>query len=223
MHESTPELGEVRELLRRVTVPSGARERVLLGLRAGTHERRKWIVRLGVAGAGMLVGAAAAALGLGLVARPGEPTPTTRPAPAAAETHSGRALPELVPPTPPVVSADDREPERSHAPVTCPAVSSRSSEGAEPSELSQQVRAYQAAVELIPTNPAQALAALRAFRSRWPGSALGQEADLRIVQTLLALGQAEDARQAARTFVARYPESPRAADMRVVAGMAPQQ
>ena len=88
-----------------------------------------------------------------------------------------------------------------------PAISSRSSEGAAPSELSQQVRAYQAAVELIAANPARALAALRAFRARWPGSALGQEADLRIVQTLLALGQAEDARQAARTFVARTPRA----------------
>ena len=223
MHESIPELSEARELLRRVTVPSGARERVLLGLRSRAHVRRKWTVRLGVAGAGMLVGAAAAALGLGLAARPGEPTPTIRPAPAAAEIPSGRARPELVAPAPPVASADDREPERSHAPVISQAVSSRPSEGAEPSELSRQVRAYQAAVELIPTNPAQALAALRAFRSRWPGSALGQEADLRIVQTLLALGQAEDARQAARTFVVRYPESPRAPDMRVVAGMAPQQ
>jgi TolA-binding protein len=224
MHESIPELSEARELLRRVTVPSGARERVLLGLRSRTRERRKWTVRLGVAGAGMLVGAAAAALGFGLAARPGEPSPPTRPAPAAAQAErapSRRALPEVVPPAPPVASAEDREHPR--AIVNPPAASNRSSEGVEPSELSQQVRAYQAAVELIPANPAQALAALRAFRARWPGSALGQEADLRIVQTLMALGQAEDARQAARTFVARYPESPRAPDMRVVAGMTTEQ
>jgi TolA-binding protein len=223
MHESIPELSEVRELLRSVAVPSGARERVLLGLRSRTRARRKWAVRLGLAGAGMLVGAAAAALGFGLTARPGQPSPPTRPTPAAAQAErapSRRALPELVP-APPVASADDRG--HSRAIVNPPAPSHRSSEGNDPSELSQQVRAYQSAVELIAANPAQALAALRAFRSRWPRSALGQEADLRIVQTLLALGQAGDARDAARTFVARYPGSPRAPDMRVVAGMAPGQ
>ena len=113
MHESISELSEARELLRRVTVPSEARARVLLGLRSRARERHKWLVRLGVAGGGMLVGAAATALGLGLATHPGEPSPSTRPVPAAAQAEgapSGRALPELVAPAPLVASAEDREP-----------------------------------------------------------------------------------------------------------------
>ena len=212
MHESIPELSEARELLRGLAVPSGARERVLRGLRSRTLERRKWVVRFGVAGAGMLVGVAAAALGLGLTARPAVPSLPAMP--SAVESVS--AARPVVPPAPPIASVDDREPERPRVPTTAPAPSR--GEGAEPSELSQQVRAYQAAVDLIPTRPAEALAKLRAFRSRWPASALGQEADLRIVQTLLGLGRTDDARLASRAFVVRYPESPRAPDMRAVAG-----
>jgi TolA-binding protein len=210
MDESIPELSEAREVLRRVAVPTGARERVLRGLRSRTLERRKWVVRFGVAGAGMLVGVAAAALGLGLGVRPSVPSLPALPS-AAESAPAARAL---VPPAPPIASVGDRGPQRPRVPTTAPAPSR--GEAAEPSELSQQVRAYQAAVELIPTKPAEALGALRAFRSRWPGSALGQEADLRIVQTLLGLGRTEDARQAARAFVVRYPESPRAPDMRAV-------
>ncbi len=212
MDESIPELSEARELLRRVDVPTGARARVLREVRRQTLGRRKWVVRFGVGGAGMLVGVAATALGLGLFARREAPAEPSLPR-AAMSAPLPRVLP---PPAPPLASVDDRVPERPRLPAIGPGPSKN--DVAEPSELSQQVRAYQAAVDLIPTRPAEALGALRAFRSRWPRSALGQEADLRIVQTLLALGRTEEGRQAARVFVDRYPGSPRAPDMRAVAG-----
>lgn len=86
---------------------------------------------------------------------------------------------------------------------------------APPSQLSQQVAAYKEAMRL--RNQGQRTAALsyfRKMRQRWSDSPLVHEADLRIIETLLQLGRAEEARAEARRFLARYPRSPKAAHVR---------
>ncbi len=87
----------------------------------------------------------------------------------------------------------------------------------EVAELSAQVVAYQEAVGEIPHDPTRALAGLVAFRSRWPQSTLAHEVDLRIVQTLMALGRDRDARAEAQAFLVRHPDSPRRADLERIA------
>lgn len=82
-----------------------------------------------------------------------------------------------------------------------------------PSDLSLQVAAYREAVGLASSSPGEALGQLRAFRARWPGSALGHEVDLRIIQALLTLGRIPEAQGEARSFLRRHPESPRRADL----------
>jgi TolA-binding protein len=221
MNDSIPELREARELLGRLEVPRASRERVLAGLRKRALKRHQWAVRMGLAGAGMLVGVAAAAMGFGLSHGFREPHPSAQPAPVTSENrHEPQSLPDRNREARIPVSASAGDRERRPPAVSVPSNAGRSSAGGEPSELSQQVRAYEAAVALIPTSPTQALAALRSFRARWPRSAIGQEVDLRIVQTLVALGHADEARLAARAFVRRYPQNPRVSDLRTLAGMA---
>jgi outer membrane protein assembly factor BamD (BamD/ComL family) len=54
------------------------------------------------------------------------------------------------------------------------------------------------------------------MRQRWPRGPLAHEVALRIVETLLRIGDREQARRAARRFLADFPESPRAAEIRAL-------
>jgi hypothetical protein len=85
------------------------------------------------------------------------------------------------------------------------------------SELSLQVAEYREAVALQPASPHAALERLYAHRRRWPSSSIAHEVDLRIIQSLLALGQTESARAAARTFLQHYPGSARREEVRRIA------
>ncbi len=87
-----------------------------------------------------------------------------------------------------------------------------------PSELSQQVAEYHAAVDGLRVNPGFALVRLNAFRVHWPKSSIMYEVDLRIVEALVKLGRRGEAADSARAFVHRYPGSPRAAEMHRIAG-----
>jgi hypothetical protein len=79
--------------------------------------------------------------------------------------------------------------------------------------LARQVEAYWAAERMRAADPAGALARFEALRREWPGSPLGHEIDLAIIDLLVRLGDAEAARARAREFVRRYPESPRRKDV----------
>jgi hypothetical protein len=79
--------------------------------------------------------------------------------------------------------------------------------------LARQVEAYWAAERMRADDPAGALARFEALRRDWPGSPLGHEIDLAIIDLLVRLEDAEAARARAREFVRRYPESPRRKDV----------
>ena len=86
-----------------------------------------------------------------------------------------------------------------------------------PSELSRQVAEYHAAVDGLNVNPALAIERLSAYRSHWPKSSLMHEVDLRSIEALVKLGRRNEAANAARSFLQRYPGSPRAPEMRALA------
>jgi outer membrane protein assembly factor BamD (BamD/ComL family) len=73
----------------------------------------------------------------------------------------------------------------------------------------------------VTSSPGLAIVRLRAHRDHFPTSALGQEVSLRLVQAVTALGRDADARREAQTFVTRYPQSARRAEMEAIAGGAP--
>ena len=62
-----------------------------------------------------------------------------------------------------------------------------------------------------------ALATLGRLQSRSRNGALRQEREILTIQALSALGETEDARRRARAFVASYPDSPHAAQMKGIA------
>jgi TolA-binding protein len=99
--------------------------------------------------------------------------------------------------------------------------SPQQAELAQNSELSQQVHDYQDAVSVIHRNPRLALEKLRAYRRKWPRSAIGEEADLREIEALLALGRRGEAAHAARAFVRGYPSSARTPEMQRIADSVP--
>jgi hypothetical protein len=86
------------------------------------------------------------------------------------------------------------------------------------SELSQQVAQYEQATTLTGARPAEALRLLRAFRQRWPSSALSHEVDLRVIQLLVQLGDVPNAKQEARAFLLRHTQSPRRSEVQRLAG-----
>jgi len=88
------------------------------------------------------------------------------------------------------------------------------------SELSQQVRDYRQAVEVMHTNPNLALDKLLTYRDKWRHSAIAQEVDLRVIEALTALGRHHEAAYAARAFVKNYPDSTHSAQMRRIADAA---
>lgn len=97
-------------------------------------------------------------------------------------------------------------------------ISAASSSASPPaSALSLQVAEYMAAVENLDAQPTEALARLRAYRQRWPSSAILHEVDLRIVQVLVRLGRDVEAKAAAQSFLIQYPGSARAAEVRRIA------
>ena len=62
------------------------------------------------------------------------------------------------------------------------------------------------------------MARWKELRVRWGQSALIQEIELNVIETLVRLGRLDQARAEARAFAARYPRSLRAAEMRALGG-----
>jgi hypothetical protein len=114
---------------------------------------------------------------------------------------------ELMAPTPsPVV-----------APAPVPVRRVRTAPPAPPSPLAAEVAAYRHAITLERVDPIAALGSWRAAQRDWPHGALAHEVDLHVIETLVRLGHADEARVEARAFLARHPDSPRSADVRRIA------
>ncbi len=83
-----------------------------------------------------------------------------------------------------------------------------------PSQLAKQVGEFERAMATADTQPGRTLTALRAFRRSWPNSPLAHEADLAIFEVLTRLDHQAAADRAGRSFLRRYPKSPKAAQVR---------
>jgi len=75
----------------------------------------------------------------------------------------------------------------------------------------------QARAQLRGGDARAALSTLGRLQSRSRNGALGQEREILTIQALSALGETEAARRRARAFVASYPDSPHAAQVRGIA------
>lgn len=226
-------VARARELLT-VSAPAGARARVLrqvLAVRPGTARRS--IRRTLILVTALLVSATAAAVaGPALVRWTGWSatvpaprrvvTPPSRVAPArtrgpATKTHEpGPAVVE----TPTASPAPDTSSVSPPRPVPGPGLAARPAPSPSTvpsaSSLAQEVAAYREAAALVTTSPALAIVRLRAHREHFPASALGPEVSLRLVQAFTALGRSADARREAQSFLIRYPQSSKRAEMQAI-------
>jgi hypothetical protein len=234
-----PEVVRACELLREVVARPGAKARIYRRITAAPKSRDLLGLRYSVVTVGLML-SASAALGFGLASRieqpfrspagstakaaptPGPPrqAPRGAKAPASpvadAKTVAGIAPEDMSPPgTAPqpsspalvVISGPPAKAAAAAMPVA-PAM---------PSELSQQVADYREAVAKMGESPTSTLDRLRAFRRKWPQSALLHEVDLRIVQVLVSLGRAPEAEGAAQRFLQTYPNSARVTEVRRIA------
>jgi hypothetical protein len=244
MTEPSLELARARELLA-ATPPPGARARVLaavLDSRRPVAQKPLWRALVFVSA--LLVTTTAAAVGgPALVRWAGRQSRAEfAPSPGAAALHPARPLTRgghaapahaLPTPTPPLSAAPPSAvpplaPSAMLAPTVSPptvrprsSVEPTASSLPSPSALAQEVAAYREAAALVATSPGLAIVRLRAHRERFPGSALGPEVSLRLVQAFTALGRSADARREAQSFLARYPRSPKRAEMLAIVDGAP--
>ena len=234
MNAPPREVVVAREVLRKVSVPLGARERVLRAVLHPPRRQARPQLTLGGALVLLLVASSAAAFGLAAASwlgllRPagnghavtGSLEPKRSPAPAGrrAEAMIREPVTAPVPSTNEPVAASPRiEPERSvvaHA-AGHPLPTASTANGA--SSLALQVAAYKDASALVARRPADAVTKLDAFRRTFPSSPLLPEAQVRLIQALGALGRTEDARREARDFLVRYPASTRRAELEALVG-----
>jgi hypothetical protein len=85
-----------------------------------------------------------------------------------------------------------------------------------PSELARELADYRAAVALATQDGAAALVALRRHRAEWPDGVLRHEVDLHVIRLLTRLGQRAELKREAAAFLARFPRSPRADEVRAL-------
>lgn len=114
------------------------------------------------------------------------------------------------------IRSEARAPSKSHQPavgaeVPTADVTTSASERAS-DQLATEVAAYRLAMQHA--DGAERLDALRRFRREYPKSSLMHEVDLQVLAVLRARGASPELGSEARSFLAKYPESPRAADVR---------
>jgi TolA-binding protein len=234
-----PEVERARELLHGLVARKGAEARIYRRIVEPKKRRKALGFRFSVVTVGMLL-SASAALGFGLASRIDQPmrfaTPSTAtaaprprpprqlprgakalvPAPVEQEpTDTNPADPAMMSTKAPPASSTDAMMSGLPAKATTSAVLPAAAEPV--SDLGQQVADYREAVAHLDSNPAVALDSLRAYRRKWPKSAILHEVDLRIVQVLVSLGRNDESADAARKFLQRYPDSARAAEVRRIA------
>ncbi len=230
-----PEVVRARELLREVVARPGAEERIYRRITAPPKTRGLLGLRFSAVTVGLML-SASAALGFGLASRfeqpvrapvrltakaapkPGPPRQAPRGAQAPAFPAANAKTVEGIAPenkaTPGMV-----RPPSSHSPVVVSGPPAKAP--LLPSELSQQVADYREAVAQMGESPTATLERLRAFRRKWPQSALLHEVDLRIIQVLVSLGRASEAERAAQRFLQTYPNSARVKEVRRIAESTP--
>ena len=129
---------------------------------------------------------------------------------AKVQLASSQASPPVAPPTAPAASAQAPEPPPPLRTARAAATAS--------ADLSEQIRLIEAARRGLSARDAtSALAALDSYASRFPRGAFGQEA---LVLRIRALDQAGDFARAttlAKSFVARFPQSPHLARLKPIA------
>jgi hypothetical protein len=141
--------------------------------------------------------------------------PAAQPEPPVTATQVPAASP--VPP-----AAEPTQPAGESPPAASPSAVSPPPSGPPGSELAVQLEAWRAAEALARRDDAAALERWQDLVRRWPEGPLAPEVDLRIIETLLRLGRQDQARAAARAFVARHPDSPRVAELRRLAEAVPE-
>ena len=231
--------GEVelaRALLTRVAAEPGVQARIYRRIVATRRVHATWRMGLVIPSVAVLL-AASAALGFGLASRleyplrvaetvaPGHGAPRPIPRRTKAPADSPKEDPVLDNrriEAPIASHVDVREAESEGGVVLRLPVVAKSAatipNSAEPvSVLGLQVTEYRMAVAELAKDPVAALEMFRAHGRKWPQSAIRHEVDLRIVQALVSLGRSREAQSAAEKFLERYPESPRAAEVRSIA------
>jgi TolA-binding protein len=237
-----PEVERARKLLHAVGARKGAEARIYRRIIEPAQRRQRPGFRFSIVTVGMLL-SASAALGFGLASRIEQPirfaTPTT--ATAAPKLRAPRQQPRGAAASVPArieAEATDTDPAdpADLAPLSTLVLPASSTDGVvsglppkattsaalpaavEPvSDLGQQVADYREAVAHLDQRPGVALESLRAYRHKWQNSAILHEVDLRIIQALVSLGRSDEAADAARKFLKRYPDSARAAEVRRIA------
>ncbi|HEY3494044.1 MAG TPA: hypothetical protein VGK73_05130 [Polyangiaceae bacterium] len=190
---------------------------------------------LGVAAIVGTVGAGSAWVGLSLPGPSAAPPPV--PAPVAS-TQSVEAPPSpeperteapVVMPSTPAPAANPRrrraEPEPA-APEAAPAASEAPRVPMpEPTDAASRLREeallVRQAERQLASDPGRALALTEERRRRFPGGALGQEAEVVAIDALLRLGRRDAASARARSFEARHPGSVHARRIRALLGSTP--
>jgi hypothetical protein len=89
------------------------------------------------------------------------------------------------------------------------------------SRLREEAMVVRNAERLLSSNPARALALTEERRQRFPGGALGQEAEVVAIEALLKLGRREAAVARAKSFEASHPGSVHARRLRALIGSSP--
>ncbi|MBK9033474.1 MAG: hypothetical protein IPL61_19780 [Myxococcales bacterium] len=143
--------------------------------------------------------------GLAPSARP-RPTPISPAARSATDDGLAPAARPRPTPTSRPAPLDDRD--------ASPAPGDDRDASPAPDPLAAQVAAYRAAAAREAADPADGLAAWRAYLARWPSGAMATSAELRVLAVLGRLGRRDAQRSAARAFLDRHADSPRAADVR---------
>ena len=228
------ELASVRDYLRQLEAPAGTKVRTSLSLEERIAGRRRlapgrWALGLGVA---LLAGAGMAASSGDWWSNEGEARVTAAPSNQSSRSVSknmtsarvGQALTGVRPQAPPAPVTVPEE-----TPASAPSHARLPQKGAQKTELmprqevpadsslAQQVAQLQAAMAHLNSADERAVGELRAFKRRWPGSALAHEADIEIVAALRRLGRHDESRNAARDFIRAHPESAKTREMKALA------
>jgi hypothetical protein len=165
-----------------------------------------------------------ALLGVAAVAVLGALAVWYKPAPAAPVVPA-KAAPVAVVPAAPVVPAAEATPAVSPlppvedaAPAGAPHVARTDASAAATADLSEQIRLIEAARSGVAAHDSKAaLAALDSYSAKFPRGSFGQEA---LVLRIRAVDQAGDSARAtamAKSFVARFPNSPHVARLKPIA------
>lgn len=223
-------LERARALLATEPLP-GAQQRVLAAVLARDKAPRPRRARALVLAVAVVLTTSAGALALVEAPRLGRALALVRHAgswatPNTSAVGARKARPEAKPAVPassagpqwgpPSVASVNPTPELPHAPAASSSVHANANASAAhdaPSSLAEEVAAYREAEALVGDSPGLAVARLNAFRHRYPASPLVEEASLRLIQALLALGRDDEARRQARHFVQLYPTSAKRAEL----------